>query len=392
LKLLRSQYRVVKVVMNEHSNQTVSDDQQPGRLRLIGLWPLGLYFAFCLVLASNQEVWMRIVDDLENYTRNHFRRGLSGNQILSGVHFGQTMGVSSVLALIAGLCGLHAIRSIAIASILAVVIFLTLMVDMLSDQGFGRYSELFYAYNLPLMVFGAAIPLLAARAVSGAVITRQSKVDVTRRLSVESLLQMTTVVACLMFFCRVPMLLHRLTLTQVLPYLPGLLAMSALASLITVLPSVRWTFQSRLNWLRWLLVIVISGLGVSILCGAYSVLLGSWMGGGGFSFGPIGMMVSVIFFMALYLPGIIALRASGYLWQKPLVASDQKLSDSSEWSQRRTEWLWTGGFLLAAASTTMPIQALKRYEKIRFQESIQWLTQLRAEGGMPVGLRVSSAL
>jgi hypothetical protein len=168
--------------------------------------------------------------------------------------------------------------------------------------------------------------------------------------------------------------------------------MSALASLITVLPSVRWTFQSRLNWLRWLLVIVISGLGVSILCGAYSVLLGSWMGGGGFSFGPIGMMVSVIFFMALYLPGIIALRASGYLWQKPLVASDQKLSDSSEWSQRRTEWLWTGGFLLAAASTTMPIQALKRYEKIRFQESIQWLTQLRAEGGMPVGLRVSSAL
>lgn len=367
--------------MNEHSNQIVADDQQPGRLRLIGLWPLGLYFAFCLILASNQEVWMRIVDEVENYTRNYFKRGLSGNQILSGVHFGQTMGVSSVLALIAGLCGLHAIRSIAIASILAVAIFLTLMFDMLNAQRLGRYSELFYAYNLPLMFFGAAIPLLVARAVSGAVITRQSKVDVTRRLSVESLLQLTTVVACLMIFCRVPMQLHRLTIAQVLPYLPGLLAMSALASLITVLPSVRWAFQSRFNWLRWILVVVISGLGISILCGAYSVLLGSWMGGGVFSFGPIGILVSVLFFMALYMTGIIALRASGYRWQKPKVACDRSFSESSDWSQRRTGWLWTGGFLLVAASTILPIQALKRYEKIRFQESIQWLTQLRVDGG-----------
>lgn len=368
--------------MNDHSNQQVDDDPQSSGPRLIGLWPLVLYFTLCMILASNQEWVMWIVEELVKHTRDNFKGRVSEHQVLSGFHFGQAMGVGCVLTLIAGFCGQNAIRSIALASLLAVAIFLTLMYDMERTRGQGRYSELFYSYNLPLMVFGAAIPLLAARAISGAVITRQKTVDFTRRLSVESLLQLTTVVACLIFYCRVPMQLHRLTVTQVLPYLPGLLAMATLASLITVLPSVRWAFQSRFNWARWLLLAVISGLGISVLCGGYSVLLGSWLGGGGgFRFGLIATLVSVACFLMLYLLGIVALRTSGYRWQKSSAAPAPSLPVGSDWPKRRSGWIWTGGFLLAAVSTTLPIQALKRYEKNRFEESIQWLTRLRSDGG-----------
>lgn len=341
------------------------------------LWPLGVYFGACLVLAANEASIIQFMDSVVGPWLR------SRNQAFAGTQFGQVMGLTCVLAIIAGLCGHNAVRSLGIASLLAVAFFVSITLFHWSPH--DNVDHLFYSYNLPLMIFGAALPLLLARLFTGRILSRNTQIFSGRRFRIDRLLQLTAVIACLIFFSRVPMQANQLSYATVAVYLPGLVILSTLATTIAVLPSVNWGFKQNVTWKSWLSIAVTSSLGVILLCAACSFILGDWLIG--LSFGPAGTMIAVLFFLTLYISGIAALRLSGFRWAKPTATATATAGTTAgSVAQDRpdrssTGWLWMVGFLLVALGTNVPLRLQEWYKRVQFDYGMRWINEIRADGG-----------
>ncbi|MFO0939232.1 MAG: hypothetical protein U0930_00550 [Pirellulales bacterium] len=169
---------------------------------------------------------------------------------------GLALGVLPVLFILAGAWERDLPRSIFIAVVLMTIgyglgLFSPVLATLPTDwKPLQIWRSLLqpstYAFNFPLLILSGALPLIALRSYFGVYLSRHPSRP-KPVLGVEHLMLWTTIAACLLYYLRVPMQQLRLTITNVLVFLPGQLCIAAGTTVTLVLPTLRLAFHERPN-------------------------------------------------------------------------------------------------------------------------------------------------
>jgi hypothetical protein len=236
-----------------------------------------------------------------------------------------------------------------------------------------QWLEVSFLYNFPIILLIGATPLLLIRSRLKVYLSRDAVSVPTAKLSLEQMIQFTAGVACLVFFCRVPMHVLKLTFQQILVFLPGMALLCSIAALIVVVPSMRWVFKRQSTWHHWALFGLASIAGVCILSTFFSLLLGSWSRGLGIS-GLMSYVILITAMMTTYFPGMIALRWSGFRWTsgKSADASATQMTQQLDGDLGTRRW-WTGIVVALAVLTQVPSKKQRLPSRISCKSSnVRW--------------------
>lgn len=338
------------------TQESKSDKQAPsGFLRM---WPFGLFVLLCLTIA---------------YYLPYFGFNLA-------LIFGLGSGGLAILAVLAGLCGRSFIRGIAGASLIAAAVFVTTFIgeyfaylkaypDGSSTRIIIQYiKRSTHAFNIPLLVLALAAPMAMVRWKTRHYLSLGAAKP-KPPFGVESLLLWTTITACLLYYCRVPMEIHSFGPAALAIYLPGLIAISAASSAIVALPSVRWPFLQKRRWWHWPATAAVAIVGVLLLCILFNLVLYQWTRRAISSIEEL--VVVCVAASSLHLLGLWSLRASGFRWVANAPMSDAyhaKLASQDRWIDRR----WTATFIGIAVLTTLAVALNQKLDA----DSLARLTEL----------------
>lgn len=310
---------------------------QRGLLRVL---PIALFVLLCLAIAFSLSMILEMA--------GHQRIG-------AAIMFGLSCGGLPMLAVIGGFCGRSLIRGLAISSILAASAFtFTFLGDFFRfRQGASTFANVmepaYYAFNLPILALALVTPVSLARLKTKRYLSLSNAVA-KPPFSLETLLQWTTVAACLLFFLRVPMEVFSFGISSLAVFLPGLMAICVAMSVIVVLPSAHWAFVAKQKWWHWLATAAMAGFGILFLCVLFNVLLTQWTRTALVTFGEVAIVCLTA--LSIYLLGLISLRASGFRWQSYTTTSDALLVDQAG----RDRWIsriWTAVFIAFAIVTSL---------------------------------------
>lgn len=333
--------------------------------RLLRMWPFGSYILLCLTIAHYLPYTMR----------------LAGHN--AAIAFGLGTGGLSILAVLAGLCGRSFIRGIAGASLIAAAAFVTTTfgdyfyyIKAYPDDSSSRMlvqtiKRATHAFNIPLLVLALAAPMAIVRWRTKHYLSLGAAKP-KPPVGVETLLLWTTITACLLYYCRVPMEIHSIGYATLAIYLPGLTVISAASSVFVTLPSVRWPFLQKRRWWHWPATTAVVIVGVLVLCILFNLVLYQWTKSVISSFEEVAVVCAIA--SSLYLLGLLTLRASGLRWVSNVPMSDAyhvKLAGEDRWIGRR----WTAVFIGIAILTTFAVSVNQRLDA----DSLARFTKLSRE-------------
>lgn len=207
------------------ASSEVCDSQASNQRGLPRILPIALFAVLCLAIAFSLSMILEMA--------GHQRIG-------AAIMFGLSCGSLPMLAVIGGFCGRCLIRGLAISAILAVSVFtFTFLGDYFRfRQGSSTFANTmepaYYAFNLPILALALVTPIALARLKTKRYLSLSNAVA-KPPFSLESLLQWTTVAACLLFFLRVPMEVFSFGISSLAVFLPGLMAICVAMSVIVVL-------------------------------------------------------------------------------------------------------------------------------------------------------------
>jgi hypothetical protein len=339
-----------RVREQSETQDSKSDKQATGSL--LRMWPFGLFVLLCLSIAYNLSYLLRLT-------------GFN-----TAVLFGLGTGGLSLVAVLAGLCGRSFIRGIGGASLIAAAVFVTTSFGdyffylQTYPDGYSRLmlvqtiKQATHAFNIPLLVLALAAPMAMVRWK-----TRHYLSQVAAKpkppVGVETLLLWTTIVACLLYYCRVPMEIHSIGAATLAIYLPGLIVISAASSVFVTLPSVRWPFLQKRRWWHWPATAATVIGGVLLLCILFNLVLSPWTKSAIRSIEELA--VACVTASSLYLLGLWTLRASGFRWASNTPMNEAylvQLASEDRWIGRR----WTAGFIGVAMLTTFAVALNQRFD------------------------------
>lgn len=271
---------------------------------------------------------------------------------------GLALGVLPVLFILAGAWEPNLPRSIFIASMLMTIgfglgLFSPVLATLPSDwKPLKIWRSLLqpstYAFNFPLLILSGALPLMALRSYFGVYLSRHPSRP-KPVLSVEHLMLWTTLAACLLYYLRVPMQQLRLTIANVLVFLPGQLCIAAGTTVTLVIPTLRLAFQEKPNRWRWLVIVGATVVSSSLLSLLVNVALSGWLKFGNFSFEQSRVFVCLV--TVFYTLGLWTLRASGLRWQHYSPPQDSPETARLAKADRMSGRLWTSAYVAVALIT-----------------------------------------
>jgi Leucine Rich repeat len=321
--------------------------------KFLRLWPFGLFVLMCLTIACYLNYLLEFAPSFQ-----------------TAILFGVSTGGLSVLAVVAGLCGRSFIRGIAVASLLAAAAFVTTLTSDYLHKLNTHPTELpayelryligqaTHTFNVPVFVLALSAPMAIVRwKIRHYLSFDESKPKPP--VGMETLLLWTTVSACLLYYCRVPMEIHSFGFAALAIYLPGLMAVSAAACAVVALPSVRWPFLQQQRWWHWPATTATAVAGTMLLCILFNLVLSQWTRGAFRSFQEVAVVC--ITATSLYLLGLLSLRLSGFRWVPNAPMSDAYrlgLSNQDRWIGRR----WTAAFVGVAILTTFTVAQNQKFE------------------------------
>ncbi len=334
-----------------------ADTEQPksdkhAAISFLRMWPFGLFVALCLTIAY----YLPYIVQLTGFNLP--------------LIFGLGSGGLSILAVLAGLCGRSFIRGIAGSSLVAAAVFVTFFIGEYFayhvgyQDGFStrmliqRVKQATHAFNIPLFVLAVAAPMAIVRWKTRHYLSLGAAKP-KPPFGVETLLLWTTITACLLYYCRVPMEIHSIGVAALAIYLPGLIAISAASSVIVALPSVRWPFLQKRRWWHWPATAAVALVGILLLCILFNLVLYQWTKSAISSIEELAVVC--VSASSLYLLGLWSLRASGFRWvaNAPMShAYHVKLASEDRWIDRR----WTTAFIGVAILTTFAVSLNQRFD------------------------------
>ncbi|HAC89301.1 MAG TPA: hypothetical protein DCF63_01525, partial [Planctomycetaceae bacterium] len=261
-------------------------------------------------------------------------------------------------------------------------------------QSFTSHTlpQLAFCFNLPFILLGASLPLIAFRWLGGWQLSRNPNSAIRSPIQVEGMFYAVTCAACVVFFCRVPMELLELPLSRVMVYLPGIALLTAATTLIMVLPTIRWAFADRPTPMQWFYVSANSAFGAGVLFPLFSVALGDWLGldplpPGGYI---LAGFYSGVGALVIYLLGVLSLRKCGFRWVprvKPTTAIhheaniEEDLDPSAASRQPQFARKWGAGYLAFAVLTAVIVNNLRATRLQQEEQVTQRVAQIKAAGG-----------
>lgn len=354
-------------------------------------WPLAAYLLLCGLLAafSQRLMWHFQVDQIT----------------LFGPLFGMTTGCAGLIVVIAAFCGSTIFVGLAAASLIASFLFAAYWVAFTWIeqhyyvgetlwQSFTSFTlpKLAFCFNLPFILLGASLPLIAFRWLGGWQLSRNPNNAIRSPIQVEGMFYAVTCAACVVFFCRVPMELLELPLRSVMVYLPGIALLTAATTLIMVLPTIRWAFADRPSPMQWFYVSANSAFGAGVLFPLFAVALGDWLGLGPL---PPGGYVLAGFYsgvgaFVVYLLGVLALRKSGFRWLphaqpapaiRPVVDVEEDGASSAAGNQPNLARRWVTGYLAFAVLTAVIVNQVRSTRAQLAERIAARVANIKALGG-----------
>jgi hypothetical protein len=237
-----------------------------------------------------------------------------------GIFFGWLVAIFGILIILAGLSGKTPIEGLAKACMLASGIFFLLIAPFVHAlrqspelETFGQRAEIaIFAFLFPLLLMVAAGPLWLMRWFRGWRLARDSKNCSRYRWTVEHLFWATTLVACVIYFSRIPQLYFDLKPSQIAAFLPALTGLFLACSLLVVAPTLCGLSTKPMGWMLWFWIVVSVAFSTVLLLAIFKEIIRDW-----FAFDPNSINWMCFLYAAcaaacLYPLGILALRESGF--------------------------------------------------------------------------------
>jgi hypothetical protein len=323
---------------------------------------------------------------------------------LFGPLFGMTTGCAGLMVIIAAFCGRTMFVGLAAASLITSSLLTAYWVaytwienpfgfEMTLWQSFTSYTlpQLAFCFNLPFILLGASLPLIAFRWLGGWQLSQNPNSAIRSPVQVEGMFYAVTCAACVVFFCRVPMELLELPL-RVMVYIPGIALLTGATTLIMVLPTIRWAFTDRPTLRQWLNVSANAAIGAGLLFPLFAIALGDWLALGVLP--PGGFILAGLYSAAgalvIYLLGVLSLRKCGFRWLprvKPTAAInheaniDEELAQSAASRQPQFARKWVAGYLAFAVLTAVIVNNVRATRMLQEEKVAQRVAQIKAAGG-----------
>lgn len=333
-----------------------------------------------------------------------------------GIYFGWIVAIFGILIILAGLSGKTPIEGLAKACMLAIGIFFLLIAPLVyalprtaEFETLGQRAEIaIFAFLFPLLLMVAAGPLWLMRWFRGWRLARDPKNCSRDRWTVEHLFWATTLVACVIYFSRIPQLYFDLKPSQIAAFLPGLTGLFLACSLLVVAPTLFGLSTKSMGWTLWVWIVVSVALSTMLLLAIFKEIIRDWFALEADSINWMCFLYSACAAACLYPLGILALRESGFRLVLVLPATEQRkliapsgtpsigMQDERELGSEnrfsanetlepdvalRSGRRWLAAFLLCGLLTTVMMSQVRLTRERQLESVIVIQKQLKGQGG-----------